>query len=93
MRDTVHKRVIDEYLLLNIVGSIACADMAKSSHRSLGEGMTVMDRLVIDASRVGNLDLLVAEEDTDCMIVSERVFRHLSTAAYGDILFEELEQA
>lgn len=93
MRDDARKRIIHDYLLLNIVGCVPCADMGKSTVRSLGEGMNVIVRLVVDASRLGAFDLCVAAEDTDCMIVSERVARHLQACAYDDILFEELEQA
>jgi len=93
MRDDVHQRIIDDYLLLNIVGCVPCADMGKSTVSSLGEGMNVIVHLVVDASRLGAFDLCVAAEDTDCMIVSERVARHLQACAYDDILFEELEQA
>lgn len=90
MRDEVNNRLVDGYLLLNIVGRVACVDMAKSETRSLGEGMTIIDRLVIDPARVPDLDLFVADEDTDCMIVSERLQRHLAAAGYDDIRFEAL---
>lgn len=93
MRDDLHRRIIHDYLLLNIVGCVPCADMAKSTVRSLGEGINVIDRLVVDASRLGAFDLCVAAEDSCCMIVSERVARHLQACGYKDILFEELEQA
>lgn len=93
MRDDARQRIIHDYLLLNIVGCVACADMEKSTVNSLGEGIDVIVRLVVDASRLGAFDLFVAAEDTDCMIVSERVARHLQACGYDDILFEELEQA
>lgn len=91
MHDEANNRVIDDYLLLNIVGRVACVDMAKSETRSLGDGMTIVDRLVIDPARVPDLDLFVADEDTDCMIVSERLQRHIAAAGYGDIRFEALD--
>ncbi|MDD3327022.1 MAG: hypothetical protein PHW25_08055 [Zoogloea sp.] len=93
MRDDARKRIIHDYLLLNIVGCVACADMEKSTVSSLGEGIDVITRLVVDASRLGAFDLCVAAEDTDCMIVSERIARHLQACGYDDILLEELEQA
>ncbi len=93
MRDDARQRIFHDYLLLNIVGCVACADMDKSTVSSLGEGMNVITRLVVDASRLGAFDLCVAAEDTDCMIVSERVARHLQARGYDDILLEELEQA
>ncbi|NMG36498.1 hypothetical protein GRF61_18780 [Azoarcus sp. TTM-91] len=91
MRDEANKRVIDDYLLLNIVGRVACVDMARSETRSLGDGMTIIDRLVIDPARIPDLDLFVADEDTDCMIVSERLQRLIAGAGYSDIRFEALD--
>ncbi|QDF99450.1 hypothetical protein CJ010_24390 [Azoarcus sp. DD4] len=91
MHDDVNNRVIHDYLLLNIVGRVACVDMARSEIRSLGDGMNIIDRLVIDPARVPDLDLFVADEDTDCMIVSERLQRHIAAAGYGDIRFESLD--
>ena len=93
MRDDARQRIFHDYLLLNIVGCVPCADMEKSAVSALGEGINVITRLVVDATRLGAFDLCVAAEDTDCMIVSERVARHLQACGYDDILLEELEQA
>lgn len=84
------KRINRDYLLLNIIGCVPCADMRRSTMRSLGEGMNVITRLVVHASRVGKLELFVAAEDTDCMIVSERVASHLQACGYEDVRFDAL---
>lgn len=91
MHDEAKGRVIDDYLLLNIVGRVACAVPSKSETRTLGDGMTVVDRLVVDPARVPELDLFVADEDTDCMIVSERLRNHIVAAGYDDVRFVPLD--
>lgn len=79
-----------DYVLMNIVGRVACADMARSQHRSLGPGMTVIDELVLKPGGFGGLHLFVADEDTDVMVVSEQVHRHLSDRGYPDVMFRAL---
>lgn len=79
-----------DYVLMNIVGRVACADMARSQHRSLGPGMTVIDDLVLKAGGFGGLHLFVADEDTDVMVISEQVHRHLSARGYPDVVFRAL---
>ncbi len=79
-----------DYLLLNIIGRVRCADMRRSKHRSLGPGMTVVDKLVLANGVPGDLDLFVADEDTDVMVVSERVYQRLRAKGYDDVWFEEL---
>lgn len=91
IHDDAHQRIIHDYLLLNIVGCVPCADMGKSTVSTLGEGMNVIHRLVADVSRLGAFDLCVVAEDADCMIVSERVAKHLQACGYDDIRFDALE--
>ncbi len=79
-----------DYLLLNIVGRVRCADMRRSRHRSIGPGMQVVDELVLAAGVPAGLDLFVADEDTDVMVVSERVHQRIAAKGYDDVWFEEL---
>lgn len=92
IRDEVNDRNIKKYVLLNIIGTVSCADMNRSKHETLGEGMDIIDKLVIDASKVPDLDLFLIQEDTDCIVISEKVYNHLQGKGYDDIHFEELEQ-
>ncbi|HTU59826.1 MAG TPA: hypothetical protein VMF89_15345, partial [Polyangiales bacterium] len=57
----------------------------------LGDDMTVIDRLVLRESALRGLDLFLVAEDTDNMIVSERVQRHLASFDFPDVAFEEIE--
>jgi Immunity protein family (Imm11) len=79
-----------DYLLLNIVGRLRCADMRQSKHRSLGPGMRVVDKLVLAKGLPSDLDLFVADEDTDVIVVSERIYRRVKEQGYDDVWFEEL---
>jgi len=79
-----------DYLLLNIVGRVQCAEMNHSKHRSIGPQMTVIDKLVLTNDLHTDLNLFVADEDTDVMIVSECVYQRIMAKGYDDIRFDEL---
>jgi len=92
IRDEVNSRTFDDYLLLNIIGRVSCADMETSEYESLGDDMNIIDELVLDSSKTHDLDLFLVDEDTDCIVISERVYSHLVNKGYTDIYFEELKQ-
>jgi len=101
IKDEVNNRVIDNYLLLNVIGRISCAVMEKSDHERLNDeadeddpydAMNFINELVIDASKIGHEDLFLVHEDTNCILVSERVYKHLINKGYTDIFFEEVQQ-
>ena len=91
INDPVNERTIDDYVLLNIIGRISCADMEKSEYGTIGKDMHVMNKLVINLEKAYNFDLFLVDEDTDCIVISERVYKYLSSKGYTDIYFEELE--
>jgi len=92
IRDEVNSRIYDDYLLLNIIGRISCADMSSSEYETLGDDMNIIDQLVLDFRKVPDLDLFLVHEDTDCIVISEKVYLHLVNKGYADIYFEELKQ-
>lgn len=79
-----------DYLLLNIVGRVRCADMLRSEHNSLGSGMDVIYKLVLANGVPADLDFFVADEDTDVMVVSERIYQRIKAKSYDDVWFKEL---
>lgn len=91
IRDEVNHKTIDGYLLLNIIGKVASADMEQSDYETLGDDINIINKLVIDPAKTNGLDLFLEAEDTDCIIISERVYKHLMSKGYTDIYFEELE--
>ena len=90
--DVVKDITFDNYLLLNIIGRVSCAEMDKSEYTEIGEGMNTVNKLVIDGAKTNGLLLFLLAEDTDCIIIHEQVYNHLQTKGYTDIYFEELEQ-
>jgi len=101
INDSVNDRTIKDYVLLNIIGRISCAVMEESIYNRINdsadpydpyESMNIIDELVIDASKVSGHDLFVVHEDTDCIVISERIYKHLQIKGYTDIYFEELKQ-
>ena len=90
IRDEVNHKTIDGYLLLNIIGKVDCADLSQSDVETLGDNMHVINKLVIDPSRTLGLDLFLEANDTDCIVISEKVYKHLLRKGYTDIYFEEL---
>jgi hypothetical protein len=101
IRDTINDRVINDYVVLNVLGRVSCAAMDQSDYEQLNdeanpdqpnECMNCINDLVIDSSKLIDLDLFLVREDTDCIIVSERVFQHLKSKGYNDIFFEEVKQ-
>lgn len=101
INDHVNNKVIHDYVVLNVLGRVSCAVMDESDYEQLNdvaspdqpnESMNFINDLVIDSKRVGDLDLFLVHEDTDCILVSERVFQHLKNKGYDDIFFEEVRQ-
>ena len=106
IRDLLNNKIIDDYLVLNVIGRVACAVMYKSDFEQLNDeagpdqpndAMNFINDLVIDSQKVGNLDLFLVHEDVDCIIVSEKLYNHLEKLGYTDpyggkfIFFEEVK--
>ncbi|MDR7307695.1 hypothetical protein [Rhodoferax saidenbachensis] len=77
IHDRTNHRTIEDYVLLNVIGRVPCE---------------AMDDLVVDTGKLGQLELFLVHEDTNCILVSERVYRHLINKGYTDIFFEEVKQ-
>ena len=92
IEDPVDGRKIKDYLFLNVIGAVACANMKRSKSESLGDGMTVINELVLNAKRVPDLDMFLLAEDTDKMLISELIAKYFRESAYPDVYLEEIEQ-
>ena len=90
IRDTVNNREYTDHLLLNILGRVSCALMNESDYEALGDDMNIIDKLVLRKSDLPDLNLFLVNEDTDCIVISERVHSYLSSKGYEDIYFEQL---
>jgi len=92
IQDNINNKTYDNYLLLNIIGRVSCANMEQSDYRTLGDGMNIINNLVIDSKKTHGLDFFLVHEDTDCIVISERIYSYLNNKSYDDLFFEELQQ-
>ena len=93
IEDTVDGRLIDDYAFVNVIGLVECANLDRSRANRVGPKIRMIDQLVLDASRVPDLDLFRLAEDKRFILISERAYRHLSMLGYRDVYFEEIPQA
>lgn len=91
IRDTVNNREYTDYLLLNILGRVSCANLDESSYETLGDDMNIIDKLVLKKNNIHDQNIFLVHEDTDCIVISEQVHSYLTHKGYEDIYFEELE--
>lgn len=83
-----------DYLLVNVIGRVACAHMGHSEYNQLGqdeEDMQLMTHLVIDDSKTGDLDMFLLDEDTDCILMSEQLVEHFDNQVYAGVYFEPVD--
>lgn len=84
--------VIDDMLAFNIVGTVACADLAKSEFEDEG-GMGVIsltfDKLILDPSRATGLKVFRLAEYTPAIMVHETVRTFLEQRGFADLVFTE----
>ncbi len=99
IRDRVNNREITDYVLINIIGLVSCAVLQESGVERLNEeadvndysgSMCVIDKLVIDTSKTHGMDVFLLSEDTDNIIVSDKIVKKLASNNYKDVEFEEL---
>jgi len=79
----------DQYVLLNILGRVAGADLGASEVQSLGEGMNLIDSLVFAKDALEGRKLFLVDEDTNCIVVNEHLYTALN-AKFDDLFFEEV---
>jgi len=67
--------------------------MKKSKYGTIGEDGHIINKLVVNLEKACDFDLFLVDEDTDCIVISERVYKYLNSKGYTDIYFEALEHA
>lgn len=77
-----------DYLVLNVVGRLAAADLDASEAADLGDGMHVVDRLVLDPARTPGALIFRLDEDPVLVVVADDVRDRLLAAGFTDIHFE-----
>ena len=91
IKDELNDKQYNDHVLLNIIGRVSCADMTSSEVMSIGDGMNIIDKLVIDKDRMFDYNMFLVHEDTDCIVINEQVYKYLNDKGYKDIYFEEIE--
>lgn len=94
IRDETRKKVINDYVLLNVIGLVSCADIDRSEYGNLGgdeDPLLVIDKLVIKTDRANGLDMFLVMEDPQFVVISERICKQLQLLKLDDVLLEELE--
>ena len=78
----------NDYLYLNIIGVVACADLTQSDYAELGPDINVIDRVTIKKALLPNAHIFRLAEDRLKIVVSDRVHDYLIAANFTDIHFE-----
>jgi hypothetical protein len=76
--------------VLNIVGRIACADLAAGPGVELGPGIRVIDEPVLRKQALRDAMIFRLAEDPIQIIVSDALAGRIRAAGYQDIYLEEL---
>lgn len=82
--------VIDQYLAVNVVGLVSCADMAQSDAEPLAD-VHYFQKLVIDQSRTNNLLVFRLAESQMEVIVHETVARAIKSNNLPGLELEPLQ--
>jgi hypothetical protein len=81
----------DDYFFLNVIGVVACADLANSDYAELGGGSRIIDGVAIKADRLPSAHLFRLAEDQLKIVVSDQVQSRLLAAGFTDIHFEPVK--
>jgi len=81
---------IDDYVVLNIVGAIACADLEASSGVELAPGIRVLDEPVLRQSVVREARIFRLAEDPVQIVVADALADRIRAAGFDDVYLEPL---
>lgn len=76
---------LTDYVFLNVVGRVACADLEASDSRELGPGVQLIDDLVVFAEKLPPLPLFRLAEDELKVVVSDAVHDRIRAAGFDDV--------
>jgi hypothetical protein len=80
----------EDYRLLNIVGRVACADLAASNAAELGPGIRVIDEPVLRKQALQDALIFRLAEDPVQIVVSDALAARIRAAGYDDVYLEKL---
>jgi hypothetical protein len=82
---------IGDYVLINIVGTAACADLGASQTIELGEDLRMIDRPVLRQESLPDAHMFRLAEDPLQIIVSDAVVERVRGLGLQDVHFEPVE--
>ena len=77
-----------DYLFLNVVGRVRCADMAASEYKAIGPGINLIDRVVVEESKLPSVHIFRLDEDPLKVVISDRLYERLGDAGFDDIYYQ-----
>lgn len=91
IRNSESGKIIDDFVAVNVVGMVSCADLDASDTSPLAD-VNFFHKLVIDPSRtIGLLMFRLAESRMD-VIVYEKVAKAIQRGNFTDVTLEPLEE-
>jgi hypothetical protein len=91
IRDTATGNEWKDYLFLNVVGVVKCADLEASEYHEIGPDMRLMDRIAIQSDKVPTVHLFRLAEDKLKVVVSDHVYEQLRNQAFDDVYFQPVD--
>lgn len=82
---------IDDYVVINIVGLVACADLQANPGADLGPDLRMIDSPVLRKSALGNALMFRLAEDSLQIVIADSVAERIRAAGIEDAHLEKLE--
>lgn len=82
-------QVIDDYVAVNVVGLVSCADMSQSAAEPLADAH-YFEALVVDESRTGDIPLFRLAESQMEILLRRDVAEAISSQSFPGLVFEPL---
>lgn len=83
--------IIDDFVVVNIIGMVSCADLSKSDATPLAD-VNYFHKLTIDANKTrGGLMFRLAESRID-VIVAEQVAKNIGKGNFHNLILEPIEE-
>jgi hypothetical protein len=77
-----------DYVFLNVVGRVQCADLAGSETQEIGHGVTLIDRLAVKGDQLPEAHIFRLQEDELTVVISDHLHDRLLAAGFDDIHYE-----
>jgi hypothetical protein len=90
IRNAESRQTSDDYVLLNIIGLVECADLIANAGEELGPGIRILDEPVLQKQRIPDARIFRLAEDPIQIVVADDLANRILAAGFDDIYFEPL---